>query len=109
MNEGSITQLSRTFLLLVLAYLLNRSNTEYVDYDKENSQLLNKVVTECVDSTPLWFRKYKDADKSGICNAPTKKRLYIAKPTAIHGIKARANMMNSTIDSSRGYATFTPL
>lgn len=51
--EVSITQFSRTLVLLILAYLLKRTNSEYIDYEKENSQLLNKVVNECVDSTRL--------------------------------------------------------
>ena len=103
-----MTQFSRTIVMFILAYFLNRSNKEYVDYGKENSQLLSKVVSECVDSTPLWFKKYKNEER--FCNAPEKQNSYRAKPTGIHGIKARANVMNTTSDSSHfRYGHMTPM
>ena len=83
LHDINITQWSRTIVLVILAYILNKSNTNYIDYEKTNSVLLNKVISECVDSTPTWFRKYRDDDSNVLCNAPAKKKLYITKPTAL--------------------------
>ena len=81
--DFNIIYWTRTAVLLILAYFIKKANSTYVNYEKKNNELLNKVVSNCVESTPLWFKKYKDNENDRSFYAPTKKRIHIVKPNAL--------------------------
>ena len=51
---------SRTITLFVIACLIVHCNSSYIDYEKKSCKLIEKVVDECIDNTPVWFKKYKE-------------------------------------------------
>jgi len=53
------TQVTRIVLILILMRCLYASASKYVDYEKQNNRLLERVIEEAVQKTPVWFTKYK--------------------------------------------------
>jgi len=49
----------RVLSLIALIVQFGYQQTVFVNYHKENNRLLQKVVKDSIEQTPMWFRKYK--------------------------------------------------
>ena len=63
--DRSYVSTSRSLIIVTLALVIATTRYNYVDLDRENNNLLNKVVREGIDRTPTWFRKYVCEDRDG--------------------------------------------